>query len=452
MERTKEIIKAEEIATLVSQKGGRSFYVGGFVRDRLCGQETKDVDVEIHGIHPAELETILDSVGERLEYGKSFGIYGLKGYDIDIAMPRKEKCRGTGHRDFDVFVDPFIGTMKAAVRRDFTVNAMMQDVLTGEIIDHFGGQADLQNGVIRHVQEETFVEDPLRVLRAAQFASRFGFSVCEETIALCRTMDVNALARERIVGEMKKALLKAEKPSVFFEVLRQMHKLSEWFPEVEALIGVPQNPVHHPEGDVWVHTMQVLDAAVGSRDRVQNPFGFMLSALAHDFGKVICTEEKNGVLHAYEHETKGLPLVEKFLSRLTDEAALMRYVLNLCELHMKPNVLASVGAAVKSTNKMFDAAEDPEALICIAKADVAGKEGAFDEDFLRQRLSIYEEYMARPFVKGRDLVKAGLLPDANFTLFLDFAHKLRLAGVDKKSALTQTLAFARKNGGKFSET
>lgn len=451
MEKEKDIVIAERIAKLVADEGGRCYYVGGFVRDRLLGAETKDVDIEVHGVRPAVLEAILDSVGERLEYGKSFGIYGLKGNDIDIAMPRKEKCRGTGHKDFDVFVDPFIGTEKAAIRRDFTINAMMQDVLTGEVTDHFGGKEDLKNKCIRHVNDESFSEDPLRVLRAAQFASRFKFSVHPETISLCRKMTLSDLPKERILGEMKKALLKAEKPSVFFEVLREMHKLSDWFPEVEALIAVPQNPVHHPEGDVWTHTMMVLDAASLYREKVTNPLGFMLAALAHDFGKPICTAEKNGVLHAYGHEEKGLPLSEKFITRLTSETALLRYVQNLCALHMKPNMLAAVNAPIKSTNKMFDAAEDREALLALAASDVAGKKDAFDEEFLRQRLRIYEEYMARPFVQGRDLIKAGLQADANFSSYLDYAHKLRLAGIDKADALRQTLSFARKNGGKFQE-
>ena len=181
---------AHEIARLVQQQGGRTYYVGGFVRDALIHKENKDVDIEVHGISPNALERILDSLGQRLTMGESFGIYGLRGYSLDIAMPRREGTRGQGHRDFDSFVDPFVGTEAACRRRDLTFNALLQDVLTGEVVDHFGGVEDLKKGIIRHVDEDTFAEDPLRVLRAAQFAARFDFRVAEETVRLCRKLDL----------------------------------------------------------------------------------------------------------------------------------------------------------------------------------------------------------------------------------------------------------------------
>ena len=447
MEHLKDQEMARKVARLVSEEGGRTFYVGGYVRDALIGKENKDIDIEVHGISPKCLEQLLDSLGERMAIGESFGIFGLKGYSLDIAMPRKEEVRGMGHKDFDIFVDPFIGTEAAALRRDFTFNALMQDVLTGQIVDHFGGVEDLRSGVLRHVSDDSFAEDPLRVLRAAQFAARFGFRTAEETVALCRRMDLRHLPRERIEGELKKALLKAEKPSVFFETLREMDQLDHWFPEVKALIGVPQNPVFHAEGDVWTHTMMVLDEAAKLRHRTANPYWFMLSALTHDFGKAVCTEETDGILHAYQHETKGLPLVEVFLRRITHETKLAEYVLNLCQYHMKPNTVAGARSAPKVTTRMFDQAVDPEGLICIALADDRGRitqaPGADHEQFLYQRLELYRELMSRPYVMGRDLIEAGLTPGVEFTEILKYAHKLRLAGVAKEHALKQTLAYAR---------
>ena len=439
---------AREVARLVAEKGGRTFYVGGFVRDALLHQENKDVDIEVHGITPVCLAQILDSLGERMTVGESFGIFGLKGHELDIAMPRKEDARGQGHRDFDIFVDPFIGTEGAARRRDFTFNALMQDVLTGEILDHFGGAEDLKNGILRHVNDRSFGEDPLRVLRGAQFAARFGCRMAEETVGLCRGMDLRHLPAERIEGELKKALLKAEKPSIFFEVLRQTEQLDHWFPELKALIGVPQNPVYHSEGDVWTHTMMVIDEAAKLRHRAAEPYRFMLAAVTHDFGKAVCTEEKNGVLHAYLHEIKGLPLAEAFLRRITRETRLIEYVLNLVEYHMKPNTVAGAGSAEKTTTRMFDQSADPEGLICLALADDRGRitqSPATDhEAFLYERLRLYQELMSRPYVMGRDLIEAGLKPGAEFTEILSHAHKLRLAGIPKESALKQTLAFARK--------
>ena len=190
---SKDIEMAKHLAQLVCERGGRAYYVGGFVRDALLGETGKDIDIEVHGTQPDCLKDILDSLGQRITVGESFGVFNLKGYGLDIAMPRKEEARGQGHRDFDIFVDPFIGTHAAARRRDFTFNALMKDVLTGEIIDHFGGEADLKAGILRHVSTESFPEDPLRVLRAAQFSARFHCRVAPETIELCKCMELQHL-------------------------------------------------------------------------------------------------------------------------------------------------------------------------------------------------------------------------------------------------------------------
>ena len=443
--------KAHEIAEYVERAGGRVYYVGGFVRDRILGIENKDVDIEVHGISPEELYSILEKIGEPLVYGRSFGVFALRGEDIDIAMPRRERAVGKGHRDFEIDVDPFIGTREAARRRDFTINAMMEDVLTGEIIDHFGGRQDLEDGVLRHIDPVTFVEDPLRVLRGAQFAARFGFEIAPDTVELCRSIDLSTLSKERIEEELRKALLKAEKPSIFFEEMREMDQLEVWFPELAETIDLEQDPVFHPEGDVWTHTMEVIDRAAAFRDRISEPFRFMLLALTHDLGKIVTTEEKNGRIHAYEHETKRLPLVESFVRRIINENDVIDYVLNMVPLHMKPNVSAYSKPALKSTNRMFDQAEAPEDLIWFAAADrpVFAGEDSFSGDtgFLLERLAAYDEIMARPYVMGRDLIAAGLEPGEDFSEILEYAHKLRLAGIEKDSALKQTLAYAGKLRG-----
>lgn len=439
---------AEKIAYMVGEKGGRAFYVGGFVRDKILGIDNKDVDMEVHGIKPEELLDILTEVGEPLSYGRSFGIYSLRGHDIDVAMPRRERAIGKGHRDFEVLLDPFIGTEAAARRRDFTINAIMEDVLTGELVDHFGGMQDLKKGIIRHIDTETFVEDPLRVFRGAQFASRFGFSVADETLELCRGMDLSSLSRERVEDELKKALLKGKKPSLFFEVLRRAGGLDAWFPELKALIGLEQDPKFHPEGDVWTHTMEVLDRAAAYRSVAEKPYAFMLLALTHDFGKALTTEKINGRIHSYDHEIKGLTLIEEFLRRITNEKDVISYVLNMVPLHMKPNVAAASKSAVKVTNRMFDRAEAPVDLIYFAMSDkpVMSGDNPFtgDPDFLFERYKIYKETLAKPYVTGRDLVEAGLEPGEYFSEVLAYAHKLRLAGIEKEDALKQTLAYARK--------
>ena len=456
----KNMEMARAVAEAVAREGGSTYYVGGFVRDRLLGRDNKDIDIEVHGIPPETLERILDSLGERLTMGASFGIMGLRHYELDIAMPRSETATGRGHKDFAVLVDPFLGPEKAARRRDFTMNALMQDALTGEVLDFFGGQADMQRGRIRHVDDASFAEDPLRALRACQFAARFGFAVAEETTELSAAMDLAALPGERVMGELEKALLKAKRPSIFFEELRKMRQLGDWFPELAALIGLRQNPVHHPEGDVWVHTMQVLDEAAALRADAQEPLWFMLSALCHDMGKAVTTQEIGGVLHAYQHEKLGLPLAQTFLGRMTRETKLTQYVLNMTELHMKPNLLVNSGAHIKSYMKMYDRSVCPEDLLLLAKADSLGCAGpesdreamraeyAETESRLRAMLALYDDRMSQPHLMGRDLIAAGLKPGPGFAEALACAHKLRLAGRPKEEQLKCALALMRKREDK----
>lgn len=450
MNKKKNQQMADKIARLVNECGGEAYYVGGYVRDLLLGIENKDIDIEVHGITPQSLEKILDSIGERIEIGKSFGVYSLCGFNIDIAMPRKEEATGRGHRDFKIDIDPFIGTEKAARRRDFTVNALMQNVLTGEIVDHFGGKRDLENGILRHIDDSAFKEDSLRVLRAAQFAARFKFEIAPETMKICSSIELSSLSSERVFDEMKKALLKAEKPSVFFERLREMNQLSVWFYELEQTIDIPQHSQHHKEGDVWNHTMMVLDEAALRRERAGFPLYFMIAALVHDFGKITSTEFFKGDYHAYGHEKEGVSKVKQFLKRLTNEKALISYAVNMSELHMRPNVLAKNCSSVKATNKLFDEAKSPEDLVLLAMCDSQGKlprvSTEESEMFLNERLEIYREYMARPYVDGNDLINAGIEPGEVFSELLDFAHKLRLAGVEKSQALSQVLSYTSKTG------
>ena len=436
----------KKIAENIEEHGGRAYYVGGFVRDRLLGRENKDIDIEVHGIEPDVLKSILDDFGKLLSYGRSFGIYSIRESNLDIAMPRKERKTGEGHRSFDVDVDPFIGTYEAARRRDFTVNALMEDVLSGEIVDHFGGLEDLKNGILRCVDETTFVEDPLRVLRACQFAARFGFEIEESTLTLCSGIDLSSLSKQRVEEELRKALLQSDHPSIFFENLRKMKQLDPWFSELKDLIGLKQDPIYHPEGDVWTHTMQVIDEEVSFREKTEDPCCFMLLGLTHDLGKILTTtESEDGRIHSYEHETKGMSVIKMFVRRFSDRKQPLVYLSRMVPLHMLPFALAKDNSSIKATNRMFDRAPWPKELILFAIAD-KGKEKADPKlvSFLYQRLAVYREYMARPFVSGEDLINAGLKPSPAFSRALDYAHKLRLAGVDKNDALKQTLAYAGK--------
>ncbi len=432
-----QIVK--QIAELIKQKGGRAFYVGGYVRDKLLGLDNKDIDIEVHGLSEEDLLSILEEFGFPMKIGKTFGIYSIRKYNLDIALPRTERKTGNKHQDFDITIDPFVGYENACKRRDFTINALMEDVLTGEIIDYFNGQKDLENKIIRHIKDEIFIEDPLRVLRACQFASRFSFKIANETIELCKKIDLKYLSKERVEEELKKALLKGEKPSIFFEYLKQMNQLDYWFKEIKDLIDVKQDLIYHPEGDAYVHTMQVLDNCAIYKEICEKPYYFMMSSLCHDLGKAVTTKEINGRIHAYEHEIKGIPIIDNFIKRISTNKELRKYVKNLALLHMKPTLYYRNKSSIKSTNKLFDEALYKKDLIYLSLAD--NRKRRSDEEleeikkFLFERLDIYNEYMSRPYVTGDDLLKVGIVANEDFKYYLEYAHKLRLAGVNKQSAL-----------------
>ena len=424
---------SREIARRVAEAGGRAMYVGGMVRDQLLGVENKDIDMEIYGLTPDRLREVLSALGRVNVYGASFGVFGLEHSAIDIAMPRREHCYGAKHTDFDVSVDPFMSHEEATMRRDLTINAMMRDALTGELEDFWGGQADLSARIMHHVSDATFPEDALRVFRVAQFAARFEGQVAAETLALCRGMRVDEIACERIFEELGKALLKARRPSIFFRVLLKMDHLKEYFPELESCVGVPQNPVYHPEGDVFEHTMLVLDAAAALRDSAREPLPFMLAALTHDLGKVAATHvQPDGKIIAYGHEVQGLPACEAQLRRLTSQTKLIEYVKNMMWLHMRPNMMAASHSHKKKTRQLFDLSACPEDLILLSRADAEGKlDAPYDSryaDFLWERLEDYRRVMQRPMVTGKDLIDAGLSPGPAFSDYLARARQLPPAG------------------------
>ena len=253
-----------EIAKAVREAGGRAVVVGGWVRDRLLGVCSKDVDVEVFGLDVARLEAVLAGFGKVHAVGRAFGVLRVAGIDVDFSLPRRDSKRGPGHRGFDVAPDPWLDFAEAARRRDLTVNSIGLDPLTGEMLDPHGGRRDLERRVLRATDPAHFPEDPLRGLRVAQLAARLGMAPDETLVALCRALDPGELSGERVFDELGKLLLRAAKPSIGFRVLEDTGQLRV-FPELDALRGVPQDPEWHPEGDVWVHTLMVLDVAATLR-------------------------------------------------------------------------------------------------------------------------------------------------------------------------------------------
>jgi len=433
---------ALEIAKEVDKIGGHTYFVGGYVRDAFLGIESKDVDIEVFGVTPEKIEEILLKFGSIKEMGKSFGVYGINGFGLDIALPRKEECIGNKHQDFKIDVDPYLSIEKAARRRDFTICAIMKDVLTGEIKDPYNGIKDIEDKVVRHIDDETFVEDPLRVLRAAQFAARFNFRIDPKTIELCKTMQLRDLPKERIYEELVKGLMLSEKPSIFIESLDLMDRLSSWFEEVANLKGVKQSPKHHAEGDAYVHTMMVLDAASKYKYKTNHPEWYMITALIHDVGKAITTVEIDGKIKSKQHDILGRALAYDFLYRITNEKEMIRYSVAMVGMHMSPLKILKENLSIEESNEIFDAAPDANDLIYLSFADNDGKVSEVDSKQLPKlkaivlkRYDIYQEYMSRDYVKGEDLIEMGYTPNEQYKEILEYAHANRLKGISKQDTL-----------------
>lgn len=434
-----------DIAAAVHQLGGRALLVGGCVRDGLLDIPCYDVDCEVHGIAPDALRALLAQFGGIDESGEKYGIYTIKGAGIDIALPRRETRTGMGHKDFTVTVDPDLPPETAAKRRDFTVNAIMRDALTGEYVDPFGGIADLENNVLRAVPGEHFEEDPLRVIRGAQFAARFGLSPDGETVEKMRRMPLDRLSAARVLEETKKALLKAGRPSVFFRVLEDAGALSPWFHELAALRNIPQNPVYHPEGDALTHTMMVLDEAAAIRDRMDDPLSFMLAALCHDLGKATAMQvREDGKIQAIGHEHTGVPLIGDMLTRLGINKKISAYVKNMCKLHMRVHTCYYGTARVSRTNVLFDESIAPRELAWLVVCDARGtgkpRENADKEEaFIMERLRLYEEAAAKPMPDAALLIASGMQPGPRMKSALAHARELVLSGETLEMAVKKAV-------------
>lgn len=425
----------------VSNMGGISFLVGGAVIDLLEGRTPKDLDFEIFGLSFKTIERQLLLMELPVStVGQSFGVIKtvMDGEDIDLSLPRTENKIGVGHTGFDVFPDPTLDVETAARRRDLTINAISVNVLTGEIVDPFNGREDLANGVLRATDPETFVQDPLRVLRIMQLLPRKGRVVAPETVELCRKMvnTFHELPKERVFTEWEKLLLKADRPSMGLEFLRDCGWLAH-FPELSDLIGCEQNPEWHPEGDVWTHTCMVLDNAAQLRDQLpeEDRLTFMLAALLHDVGKPSTTTPD---LSAHGHDAAGVPLAVSFLERMTNNSRLMQDVPNLVGLHMRPGQLTSSNAG-DGAWKRLSRKVDMNVLGFLSKADSAGRTGRNVMTDVHRPSELcfewaqWEEF--EPILKGRDLLALGLTPGPVFGEILNFAFELQMDGNENREEL-----------------
>jgi tRNA nucleotidyltransferase (CCA-adding enzyme) len=306
----------ERIYKAIQEAGGKPYRVGGSVRDQIMGHTPKDVDTEVYGISTDTLIAILARFGKVNAVGASFGVIKLRVGDeeFDFSLPRRDNKTGNGHRGFMVEVDHAMTVTEAAARRDYTINAI-SIAPDGTIVDPYNGVADLKAGILRHTSA-AFAEDPLRVLRGMQFAGRMNLTTTRETAAMCFSVrgEYDTLAKERVWGEWLKWATKSIVPSKGLEFLYA----TKWvylYPELSALIGVPQDPIWHPEKNgVWGHTKHVCDAAAAIARREglneEDTAILVFGALAHDQGKPNTTKrsEASGRWIAPAHPEIGEPL------------------------------------------------------------------------------------------------------------------------------------------------
>ena len=452
--------KVLKLARAVRAEGGRALLVGGCVRDSLMGGLPKDWDVEVYNVEPARLRVLLEDFGRVDAVGEAFTVYKV-GPDLDVSLPRRERKTGRGHRAFVIEGDPAMSFEEAARRRDFTINAILEDPLTGEILDPYNGRADLEKKLLRAVSRETFAEDSLRVLRAAQFAARFEFDIEEETVQLCRSIDLTDLPRERIWGEMEKLLLRANRPSIGFQWLHKLGAFDQIFPELKALVGVPQEREWHPEGSVDIHSWLVVDRA---REQIDDlPYAkqvtVMLGALCHDFGKPATTKFEEGRWRSRGHEEAGVGPTESFLERLNihtlDGYDVRSQVVALVRDHLKP------GEFYKKRDEVGDGAFrrlarrcELELLYRVARADSLGRNADWvprdqwftaeaQEWFIeRARALAVDERPPAPILMGRHLLEMGQRPGPRIGEITRAVYEMQLDG--RVTTLEEAQAEARR--------
>lgn len=429
-------------------KGGRARLVGGCVRDALLGKTPKDFDVEVYGLELDRIAELLQSIGKTDCVGKSFAVVKLwrKGREYDFSVPRTESKSGSGHRGFEIKPDESLDERTALRRRDFTINALLYDPGKQEIIDYFGGRNDLENGELRHVSD-AFAEDPLRSLRAMQFAGRFDFTLHHDTAQACKRMkpEFHSLAKERIWIEWRKWATESTSPSAGMKALRDSGWIA-FFPELNALLRLPQDPEWHPEGDVFTHTLHCLDALANRTDwKDLNDSArctLMFGTLCHDLGKARQTRfaEKQGKLRWISpgHDQDSGWLSERLLARIGAPHLLAEKTRKLVENHHFLNSFAdsfpSASSLRRLSKRIFPATTNE--LHYVMTSDHLGRPPLVSPqqdrrlaDFKRriEELAV-KDSAPKQVVQGRDLISIGLKPGPGFKSILSQAYEAQLDG------------------------
>ncbi|GJL56332.1 MAG: multifunctional CCA protein [Nitrospirales bacterium] len=423
----------------VRRAGGRALFVGGCVRDAILDDQAKDLDIEVYGMTPEALKRLLATRFKTDCVGEAFGIIKIHDLPIDISIPRRESKIGLGHKAFDILSDPTMTPREAAVRRDFTMNAMAYDPVTQELIDPFSGFQDLKDHILRHVGAQ-FSEDPLRVLRGHQFAGRFSLQATPETLRLCQDLVVeyDVLAIERVWGEWYKWAAQSRLPSAGLKFLQQCQWL-RLYPELAALQGCPQDSRYHPEGDVWVHTLHVVDQAarIAERDYLNSEDRVVLvfSALCHDLGKPETTEVLSNRIRSYGH-TGTVETFRTFLGQIGMPIGLMNRVMYLCQYHLTHiDFMGSPRHVRRVAVALGEVGETLQMLARLVEADHSGRPPLPQElpDAMRQMLYVahdlaIQDQAPRPLLMGRHLLEMNMPPGPKMGEILKAAFEAQLEG------------------------
>ena len=393
-----------------------AYLVGGAVRDLIIDQPIKDVDIEVHGLTLDELDETLKSFGHLNCVGKSFGVLRWEHSVVDWAVPRRDFA---GRKPV-VEINPAMNITDALRRRDLTVNAMAIDLFSGELIDPFGGLADLKNKIARSPDIRFFADDPLRFYRVMQFIGRFELIPDDELNKTCAAMDIADVSHERIYGEFDKLFLKSHAPARGIRWLDRINRLADVLPELMPTVGLMQNPKWHPEGDVFEHTMQVLDAAATlDYKTTEEKLTLLSAALCHDLGKPVATYVDNGRIRSTDHAEKGEPLVHSMIKRLTGSKKRIAAVCKLVKYHMEPGSFVENNASAKAYRRLAVKLA-PEAslhtLSLLSQADKRGRNPDRNQPLARlidadtsvfiaraRELGVYEAPEA-PVLTGQDLL------------------------------------------------
>jgi len=467
-----EVVRLSEA---VRKAGGRAMLVGGSVRDLLLGIDANDFDVEVYGLEAGLLRKVLEQLGDVNTVGEHFSVYKVvffpprtvdsagqpvsrestanERFEIDVSLPRRESKSGRGHRGFVIEGNPAMSFEDAARRRDFTINSLLLDPLTGEIIDSYGGRDDLIHRILRAVAADTFIEDSLRVLRGVQLAARFEMTIEDQTVALCRTIDLSDLPRERIWGEMEKLLTLASRPSLGLEAALRLGVFEKLFPEFQKLIiHQPEDP--SPDEDLFTHTKVALDEAVKLVGDLSRPrrIAVMLASLCHELGTPASID-----LTARDPLEENKPVRDATLSVLNKLGLFgiggydaRSQVLALVSAHRKPREFYESRESISDGDfRRLAQRVDLDLLYRVAKACALGSRlevlTVAEDWFIRRARALGVEHgPPAPLLQGRHLVEAGFEPGPQMGRLLRSVYELQLDG--EVTTLEEALGVALSTG------